>query len=92
MTREEAMLRGKMISYTVTIYEESDFRKVENEMTDARAVEILESLPRGWFPYNKPEYGVDCKQSDIDNYEICLAIKRAISSLRRKEQEDDHAE
>lgn len=36
-----------MISYTVTIYEESDFRKVENEMTDARAVEILESLPRG---------------------------------------------
>ena len=92
MTREEPMLRGKMISYTVTIYEESDFRKVENEMTDARAVEILESLPRGWFPYNKPEYGVDCKQSDIDNYEICLAIKRAISSLRRKEQEDDHAE
>ena len=81
-----------MISCTVTIYEESDFRKVENEMTDARAVEILESLPRGWFPYNKPEYGVDCKQSDIDNYEICLAIKRAISSLRRKEQEDDHAE
>ena len=77
---------------TVTIYEESDFRKVENEMTDARAVEILESLPRGWFPYNKPEYGVDCKQSDIDNYEICLAIKRAISSLSRKEQEDDHAE
>ena len=92
MTREEAMLGSKMISYTVTIYEESDFRKVENEMTDARAVEILESLPRGWFPYNKPEYGVDCKQSDIDNYEICLAIKRAISSLRRKEQEDDHAE
>ena len=44
-----------MISYTVTIYEESDFRKVENEMTDARAVEILESLPRGWFPYNRPE-------------------------------------
>lgn len=82
-----------MISYTVTIYEESDFRKVENEMTDARAIEILESLPRGWFPYNKPEYGVDCKQSDIDNYEICLAIKRAISSLRRKEQEDNnHAE
>ena len=81
-----------MKKYTVTIYEESDFRKVENEMTDARAVEILESLPRGWFPYNRPEYGVDCKQSDIDNYEICLAIKRAISSLRRKEHEDDHAE
>lgn len=82
-----------MKKYTVTIYEESDFRKIENEMTDARAVEILESLPRGWFPYNKPEYGVDCKQSDIDNYEICLAIKRAISSLRRKEQEDNnHAE
>lgn len=81
-----------MISYTVTIYEESDFRKVENGMTDARAVEILESLPRCCFPYNKPEYGVDCKQSDIDNYEICLAIKRAISSLLRKEQEEHHAE
>lgn len=77
-----------MMSYTVTIYEESDFRKVKNEMTDARAIEILESLERGWFPYNKPEYGVGCKQSDLDNYEICLAIERVVSSLRSKDQEE----
>lgn len=81
-----------MISYTVTIYEESDFRKVENEMTDARAVEILESLTRCWFPYSTPEQCVDCKQSDIDNYEICIAIERAISSLRRKEQKEHYDE
>lgn len=36
-----------MISYTVTIYEESDFRKVENEMTDARADDVEGAMYEG---------------------------------------------
>ena len=70
-----------MKKYEVTVYEQEDFDRVEREMTDERAAEILEGLPRGWFPYRLPAWG-DVTESDLDKYEICLAIYRAIDKLR----------
>lgn len=74
-----------MKTLTTIIYEQSDFDEVQRRMTKKRAIEILEGLPRGWFPYNKPEYGINCNTSDLDNYEICLAIQMAIDSLSQEE-------
>lgn len=44
-----------MKTYTVVEYEQEDFDSVKNNMTTEEAAEILESLPRGWFPYRLPE-------------------------------------
>lgn len=70
-----------MIKYEMTIYEQEDFDKVKREMTDEHAADILERLPRGWFPYTLPEWG-NASECDLDNYEICLAIYRAVDKLR----------
>lgn len=75
-----------MKTLTTIIYEQSDFDEVQRRMTKERAIEILKGLrlPRGWFPYNKPEWGISCTAHDLDNYEICLAIQMAIDSLSRE--------
>lgn len=74
-----------MKTLTTIIYEQEDFDEVQRRMTKERAIEILKGLPRGWFPYNKPEWGINCTACDLDNYEICLAIQMAIDSLSQKE-------
>ena len=75
-----------MKTLTTIIYEQEDFDEVQRRMTKERAIEILKGLrlPRGWFPYNKPEWGISCTAHDLDNYEICLAIQMAIDSLSRE--------
>ena len=75
-----------MKTLTNNIYEQEDFDKIHREMSKERAIEILKGLclPRGWFPYNKPEWGISCTSHDLDNYEICLAIQMAIDSLSRE--------
>ena len=75
-----------MKTLTTIIYEQEDFDKIHREMSKERATEILKRLclPRGWFPYNKPEWGISCTSHDLDNYEICLAIQMAIDSLSRE--------
>lgn len=75
-----------MKTLTTIIYEQEDFDKIHREMSKERAIEILKGLclPRGWFPYNKPEWGISCTAHDLDNYEICLAIDMAIDSLSRE--------
>ena len=75
-----------MKTLTTIIYEQEDFDKIHREMSKERAIEILKGLclPRGWFPYNKPEWGISCTSHDLDNYEICLAIQMAIDSLSRE--------
>lgn len=75
-----------MKTLTTIIYEQEDFDKIYREMSKERAIEILKGLrlPRGWFPYNKPEWGISCTAHDLDNYEICLAIDMAIDSLSRE--------
>lgn len=75
-----------MKTYTVTEYEQEDFDKVKESMTAEKAIEILEGLPRGYFPYNLPEWGKNVDNWDYDNYEICCAIDKAIEALREKEK------
>ena len=75
-----------MKTLTTIIYEQEDFDEVQRRITKERAIEILKGLrlPRGWFSYNKPEWGISCTAHDLDNYEICLAIQMPIDSLSRQ--------
>ena len=68
--------------YTVTEYEQCDFDKIKSDMTIKRAVEVLESLPRGWFPYRMPCWNGKVTSSDLQNYEVCCAIDKAIEHLK----------
>lgn len=74
-----------MRKYTVVEYEQSDFDSVKNGMTKEEAVEILDSLTRGWFPYRLPEWGTNVSTSDYDNYRICCAIDIAVKALKERE-------
>jgi len=73
-----------MKTYTVTEYEQEDFEKVKAEMTAEKAVEILEGLPRGWFPYSLPAWNNNVGDYDYQNYEICCAIEKAIEALKEE--------
>lgn len=75
-----------MRKYTVIEYEQEDFDKLKNEMDDKRAIEVLESLPDGWFPYRLPEWGGKVDGSDLTSYEICCAVRRAIDALKEREE------
>lgn len=77
-------MRKFMKKYTVIEYEESDFDEVKNGTTNQEAVEILDSLPRGWFPYRHPSYDKHASSSDYDNYRICCALDLAIKALEGK--------
>ena len=54
-------------------------------MTKERAIEIIEGLPRGYFPYNMPMYSASCGSGDLDNYEICVALDMAVKALKKKD-------
>ena len=81
-----------MREYTVVEYEQEDFDKIAYGMTPERAVEILSGLPRGWFPYNLPDWGCKVTTSDLDHYEICCAINKAIEALRESEENGGQAD
>ncbi len=68
-----------MIKYETIIYEQEDFDALD-EMTNEEAIEVLNGLPRGYFPYRKPEWG-DVTEQDYDNYKICCAIDKAVEAL-----------
>ena len=72
---------------TVVEYEQSDFDAVRDDMTREQAVEILASLPRGWFPYRLPEWDGNAGTSDYDNYRICCAIDMAIRALKEVDKQ-----
>ena len=75
-----------MKEYTVVEYEQSDFDAVKNGMTKEEAAQILDSLPRGWFPYRLPEWGGSVNDSDYENYRVCCALKIAVEALKEREQ------
>lgn len=72
-----------MITYTITEYEQEDFDNVERNMTAEEAISILESLPRGYFPYTKPSWG-KATERDFENYKNCCAIDFAIEQLQKE--------
>lgn len=72
-----------MRTYTVTEYEQEDFDAVKDNMTAKKAIEILESLPRGWFPYRMPSWSDKVTISDYENYKMCCAIWFAIDLLKQ---------
>lgn len=76
-----------MITYTITEYEQEDFDRVERNMTTEEAISILESLPRGYFPYTKPSWG-KATERDFENYKICCAIDIAIEQLRKEREQE----
>lgn len=69
------------------IYEQQDFEDIKQKMTKERAIEILEGLPRGYFPYNMPAWSANCGSRDLDNYEICVALDMAVSALKNKDSD-----
>ena len=71
-----------MRTETIVIYEQEDFDKVQKDMTADRAIEILEGLPRGYFPYNMPMWSASCDSSDFAHYEICVALDIAVKALK----------
>lgn len=76
-----------MRTETITIYEQEDFDKVQKDMTAERAIEILEELPRGYFPYNMTMWSANCGSWDLNNYEICVALDMAVKALKNKDSE-----
>lgn len=73
-----------MKTYTVAEYEQSDFDAVKNGMTKEEAIQILEHLPRGWFPYNLPKWGGNVNGADYDNYRVCCALNIAVEALKKE--------
>ena len=67
------------------IYEQQDFEDIKQKMTKERAIEIIEGLPRGYFPYNMPMWSASCGSWDLDNYEICVALDMAVKALKKKD-------
>lgn len=78
-----------MREYTVIEYEQEDFDKLKSEMGDKEAIEVLERLPEGWFPYRLPEWGEKVDESDLESYEICCAVWRAIDALKERGKNAD---
>ena len=78
----------KQYTHTVVEYEQSDFDEVKTGMTPKKAAEILEGLPRGWFPYRLPEWSEKVDSSDLENYEICCAIDMALEALKNFKPEE----
>jgi hypothetical protein len=79
-----------MKKYMVTEYEESDFEELRENMTAKEAIAILESLPDGWFRYNKPAWGGKVTDLDFATYRIVCAIEMGVAALEdqaRKEHE-----
>lgn len=60
---------------------EEYFDEIEQGMTDEKAIEILETLPEGWFPYRRPSWG-NANVFDLKQFEICCAIWHAIERLK----------
>lgn len=69
------------------IYEQQDFEDIKQKMTKERAIEIIEGLPRGYFPYNMPAWSANCGSRDLDNYEICVALDMAVNALKNKDSD-----
>ena len=73
-----------MRTYTVTEYDKEDYEEFKNNLTDKRAIELLEQISRGWLP----DYNFTGEEGDFENYCLHQAIYRAIEAL--EERNDNH--
>lgn len=71
-----------MRTVTRIYYDQEDFDKVEQEITVGRAIEILERLPRAYFPYNTPMRSASCDSLDFAHYEICVVLNMMVKALK----------
>lgn len=72
----------KTYTQTITEYEQLDFDLVKENMNAETAIEILEQLPRGYFPYDMPCWKRNCSGWDYENYKVVCAIEYAIEILK----------
>ena len=71
-----------MKQYTVTEYELEDYEDFRDNLTDEKAIELLERISRGWLP----DYNFTGTEDDFDNYCLHKAIDKAIEALERSEE------
>lgn len=72
-----------MKQYTVTEYEMEDYDDFKNNLTDKKAIELLERISRGYLP----DYDFIGTENDYDNYCLHQAIYRAITALEERNEE-----
>lgn len=66
-----------MRTYTVNEYDQEDYSRAREEMTDHEAVRILEKIDRGFLP----GYDFTGEPVDFENYKLHAALDRAIRAL-----------
>lgn len=66
-----------MRTYTVNEYEQEDYFRAKEEMTDHEAARILEKIDREWLP----GYDFTGDPRDFENYKLHAALDRAIKAL-----------
>ena len=69
-----------MRTYTVIEYEKEDYQNFKDNLTDEKAIDILEGISRGWLP----NYNFSGEESDFENYCLHQAIYRAQDALRER--------
>lgn len=69
-----------MRKYTVTEYDDNDYKDFKNNLTDENAIVLLERISRGWLP----DYDFSGTETDFDNYCLHQAIYRAIDALTKR--------
>ncbi len=66
-----------MRTYTVNEYDQEDYSRVKEEMTDHEAARILEKIERGFLP----GYDFTGEPRDFENYRLHVAVCKAIKAL-----------
>lgn len=69
-----------MTEYTVREYDEEDYKVARETMTDEKALELVESIDRGWLP----DYNFTGKEDDYEHYLLHMALHRAEDALRER--------
>ena len=69
-----------MKSYLVTEYEMTDYENVKNNMSDSEAVEIMESIDRGYIP----DYNYTGTETDFNYFKMHMAIQRGIAAIEKE--------
>lgn len=66
-----------MRTYTVKGYDQEDYSRVMEEMTDHEAALLLEKIDRGFLP----GYDFTGEPQDFENYKLHAALCKAIKAL-----------